>query len=168
MASAFILMVMTAVQVLLRNFTTLSIPGVVELTEFAMVLIIFLSMGFLQSLKGHIRVEIFLDLFPRRVAHGFSFVAYLLSAVIIAIMFYAGIEAFENMRTSGQLTSIMRLVVWPFYAVASFGILLYAITLFVDSLIELIAMFGPEEAKGALGSSLQKAAEQAVNEAKEG
>ena len=145
MAAAFVLMIITALQVLLRNFTTLSIPGILELTELSLVLVVFLSIAYLQSAKGHIRVEIFLDLLPRRIRLILSFITYLLSFVIIGIMLYAGVDQVSSIYNLGQRTSNLQIIIWPFYLVVCVGLALYALTLLLDGLIEIVSVFKPDE-----------------------
>jgi TRAP-type C4-dicarboxylate transport system permease small subunit len=133
----FFLMCMTSIHVLLRKFTPWSIPGSIELTELSLVVIVFCAVGYLQSQNGHVRVDMFVGMLPKRAQHFISFVILLLSAVTLVGMFYAALLQITAQLNSGLATSVLRIPIWPFVIISCIGILLYAVSLFGHALNEL-------------------------------
>ena len=138
--ATFFLMVLTAAQVLLRNFTSLSIRGNIELTETGLILIVFCSIAYLQTHNGHIRVDLFINKLPERAKHFVNFIGMLFGTVIVSIMFYASLTQVESIRNFGQRTTNLLIPLWPFVAVMCAGMLLYALTLLFGAVIELKAL----------------------------
>jgi len=135
----FFLMCMTSIHVLLRKFTQhWSVPGSIELTELSLVVIVFCAVGYLQSQDGHVRVNMFVGMLPKRAQHFISFVILLLSAATLVGMFYAALLQITAQFNSGLATSVLRIPIWPFVIVSCIGILLYAVSLFGHALGELV------------------------------
>ena len=62
-----VMMVLTAVDVVLRYFFDRPVAGSFELTEYMMVIAISLTLAYCAIMKGHVRVEVIVSLLPQRV-----------------------------------------------------------------------------------------------------
>jgi TRAP-type C4-dicarboxylate transport system permease small subunit len=137
--ACFFLMVMTAVHVILRKFSTISIPGAMELTELSLVVIVFCAIGYLQSQNGHVRVDMFVNKFPVRARQFVSFVILLASAVTLYIMFYAGILQVQSQLSMMTKTTVLLIPIWPFVVIMTIGLIFYALSLTVHAFQSLVA-----------------------------
>ena len=117
----FAMMLMTTADVGGRYLFGTPIAGVFELTEFMVVCVVFLSLGYTQSGKGHIEVDLFVGRFPPPVQRVVSVVNSLVTLVVtglIAGMSFA--RAFEVMRLN-ESSGTLSIPVYPFLFVVSLG-----------------------------------------------
>jgi TRAP-type C4-dicarboxylate transport system permease small subunit len=145
MGSTFFLMCMTALHVILRKFTKLSVPGAMELTELSLVVIVFFAVAYLQTQGGHVRVDMLINKFPKRVQSFLEFVILLLSAVALFLMFYAAVLQVQSQFISTQATNVLLIPIWPFVIVMAIGLVLYAISILLQAITFLIAGIKGEE-----------------------
>ena len=138
MWATFFLMAMTSVHVILRKISIYSVPGAMELTELSLVVIVFFSIGYLQSQNGHVRVSMFVDMFPLRARKIIEFVVLLASAVVLFVMFYAGMLQVQSQLGTGIKTNVLLIPLWPFVIVMTIGLVLYALSLSVHAALALI------------------------------
>lgn len=136
MAMTFILMCITTVDVVMRKVSTSSILGSYEMTEMGLVLIIALAVPYLQVAKGHVRVDIFVNKFPKRLQLFVDGLTLLASSVVMAIMVYALYLQAGSYVVSGANTSVIHIPYAPFVYSMVVGYGLYTILLFIDGIIE--------------------------------
>jgi TRAP-type C4-dicarboxylate transport system permease small subunit len=120
-AILFAMMLMTTADVGGRYLFGMPIAGVFEVTEFMMVCVVFLALGYTQSGKGHIEVDLFVGRLPEPLQRAVSLANSLVTFVVMALVAWMSFErAFEVMRlneTSGTLS----IPVYPFLFVVSLG-----------------------------------------------
>lgn len=81
-----VLMLGTAIDVVARGLTGQSVPGLFEMSELSMVMVVFLGLGWTLRDDAHIRVTMLTDRFAaprRRWAEGFSWIA---AALVFAML----------------------------------------------------------------------------------
>ena len=126
-----LLMVYTVLDVILRYVFNRPFSGSLELTEFAMSMIVFLGIAYCGWLGGHVAV----DIFERPLDHPrLRFVPVLLtfiSAVLFAAI--AWLTAAEALTSMHRISNMMRWPHWPFQLTVAFGSAMYAIVLVVQS-----------------------------------
>ncbi len=125
------LMVYTVLDVVLRYGFNKPFSGSLEITEFAMSVIVFLGIAYCGWLGGHVAVDIFerpLD-DPR-----LRFVPVLLTLIsallFVAIAWLSAVEALTSMH---RVSNMMRWPHWPFQLTVAFGSAMYAIVLFIQT-----------------------------------
>jgi TRAP-type C4-dicarboxylate transport system permease small subunit len=109
-----------------------------ELTELSLVVIVFFSIGYLQSQNGHIRVDMFVNMFPIRVRNIINFILLLAAAAMLYIMFIAGIMQIQSQLVSGIKTNVLMIPLWPFVIVMTIGMILYAFSLTIQAIEALV------------------------------
>ncbi|MDR1572633.1 MAG: TRAP transporter small permease [Clostridiales Family XIII bacterium] len=138
MASMAIILAVTfmiAIDVALRFLTEdKAILGTYELTEVAMVAIIFLSMAITQIEKGHIRVEMFVEILPPRVKSFINALISLITTAVAGIVFYTSVLAAIEGGTSGKSTSVLHVPIFPFTWIMALGMLALTIVLLLDAI----------------------------------
>ncbi|TQR12279.1 TRAP transporter small permease [Psychrobacillus soli] len=95
-----IMMTLTTFDALSRHFFSKSITGAYEVTEmYLMVMLVFLSMSYVQKVDGHIRLDIIFERLSKRVQDILNIIFYLLAA---AMMFFIGYQGFNMTLTAMQ------------------------------------------------------------------
>jgi len=98
-AALFLMMLLTTVDVGGRYLFQAPIMGVYELTEFMMVCVVFFSLAYTQSRKGHVEVDILVGRFPKRVQEALTIVNYIVSILVFApILGAINEEDIENLE----------------------------------------------------------------------
>ena len=126
------MMVLTTFDVVTRYFFNTPIIGVVEITEFMMVGLIFLSLAFAQKLKGHVAVDILVSRFQKKHQHLFNILNYLVSMIfLILIAWMSGGRGFETFHEN-QVSGDLGIPVYPFYFLLTIGCAAMALELLKD------------------------------------
>lgn len=134
-AGTVILVITTTTDVLARQFTNESIPGMLEFNQSMLVWIVFLGMGYTQKVGAQVRMTLVTDRVPDRVARGMRIAAYVLSFLIITWMAYqSGLRAFDAFDVNETRQGLLRWPVAPWRAVLFVGLVALAIQLLRDLL----------------------------------
>ncbi len=145
MAVVFILMCITTADVVLRKVSTLSVLGSAEMTEMGMVMLIFFAVAFLQTKKGHVRVDMLVNKFPPKVAYLVDGIVLAIGTVLIALMSCAGFIQMMKQFTTGTTTMVLHMPLFPFYLCMGIGLVLFAVTLATDSIVSFMKAGGYQE-----------------------
>lgn len=127
-----VLTVFTVLDVVLRYFFNSPMRGSLEFTEYAMALIVFLSLAWCGATGGHIAV----DLLDRWLDTPRFFWLPALVALIGALLFavIAWRMTVETVLGWNQIGNMLRWPHWPFKLVAAFGALMFSLATFVQCL----------------------------------
>lgn len=111
--STIVMMLGISTDVAYRNLAGESIPGVLELSETALVATIFFGLAYAGTSNAHVAVDLLTSRLPEAAARVCLLVAWLLACVILGWLAYA---TFERAMTSfGQNETRMGLVNWPLW-----------------------------------------------------
>lgn len=142
-AILLLLMLFTVLDVAMRYFFNAPFRGSLEATEFAMALIVFLSLAYCGWSGGHIAV----DLFERWLQAPALRLLPAAMAFIGAGLF--GLIAWQMVIETGhswsQVSNMLRMTYWPFKMVAALGSALFALVLFIQG-VQAIQGLGREKA----------------------
>lgn len=130
----FLVMLMLVLDVLLHLFTTSRVLGNYEITEMGMTLFIFFGIAYTQTQKGHVRVEMFVDMLPKRFKKFVDGIVTLITAVVTAAMTY---QAFIQAGTYAKMstgTAVLKLPYAPFGYIMAIGFLLFTLALLLDAI----------------------------------
>ena len=134
--SIFFMMAITTIDVILRKTGTgYSVRGSYELTEMAMVLIVFLAIPTSQLTNGHIRISMLVDFLPGRARYFFESLVVLAEGVFICFMAigaYQKCQSLSNVRTT---TDVLRIPQLPFAVMMSVGLSLFAVVLVLNAVM---------------------------------
>ena len=130
MWTVFFLMFLTTIHAILRKFTLLGgIRDALPITELAMVVLVFCGFAYMQSQKGHVRVDFLVNRLPRGLSKLLEIVTLFIGSGIIWVMFYASITNIIPTYAKGASTMLLKIPFWPFMIVISVGLFFYALTL---------------------------------------
>lgn len=125
-----------------RSFFNRPLYGTLELNMLLMSAIVFLSLAWAQSQKGHVRVELLLTRTNPKIQNVLNLFAWTLAFLLFALITIGGMEeAFRSMEFGENLWGAGKMPLWPGKMVAAFGAGLLCIQLLLDMGIEIISLF---------------------------
>ncbi|MCM3569013.1 TRAP transporter small permease [Neobacillus mesonae] len=128
-AAVAVMMLLTTLDALSRYIFSKSITGAYEITEmYLMVILVFLSMSYVQKVDGHIRLDILFERFPKRMQDVLNIVYNLLAAAFMFFIGYQGynmtINAFQNNLIASGLLNFPLWLSYIWIPVGSFLIMI--------------------------------------------
>ena len=128
----FGMMFLTVLDVAMRYIFRAPLLGVHEISEFLMVAIVFLSLGYTQAQEGHVAVDIFVSRLSKRAQLIIEFFNHGITLILLLLMAWettlTGVELMETMEVSGTLP----IPVFPFVFIVSLGCLAMGVELVRD------------------------------------
>ncbi len=129
----------TAADVIVRQVTGSSIPGVVEYSEVLLVALVFLGLAYAQRVKAHIGVDIVTDRLRPRVSHVVRAVGLVLAILVLAWMTYetamVAVHAFEVREYRFGLVQVP---IWPVRIVVPVGLAVLILELVLSTYDEIV------------------------------
>lgn len=127
-----LMMFVTVADVFLRFSFNRPIPGVFELTRYALAVIVFTSLGWSQMHKVHIAIDLFvsrISAFWQNIIDVFN---YLLASITFILSFWQMIIYTGRLYSSNLVTTVLRVHVYPWVLVSAIGVLFFALVLVWD------------------------------------
>lgn len=125
------LTLLTVVDVVLRYFFNAPFRGSLEATEYAMALIVFLSLAWCGAAGGHIAVDLLDRWLDRPSLRWLPGLISLTGAVLFAVVAWQlAVEAFIGFK---QVSNMLRWPHWPFKLGAAFGALCFSLVMFRET-----------------------------------
>ncbi len=140
--AVFIMMIPITADVLLRFFANGALPGVIEIEEILMLLMVFAGLGWAKIEGGHIRVDLLYDHFPIWLKNDLAFFHTSLMGTFSLVMTFFMFESTIDKYTAMEMTPDLFLPYWPFFLVASLGSLVLCLCILkqtMDALLDIIA-----------------------------
>lgn len=134
--AVFFIMLITTVDVILRKVSNYSILGSYELTELAMVVMVFFGIASYQVKNGHIRVDFIINNLPEHARLYIEAIALLAEAAMVCALTWAGVKSVTQILSRGTSTGILHIVQWPFYLIMTIGLALFLVMLTFDMIIK--------------------------------
>lgn len=138
MGVTFILMIVTAIDTILRKTSNMALLGSLEITEMGMVILIFFGIASNQVAKGHVSVDMFVDMFPPKMRYISDTVVLIIEAAVMGLMTYSGYLLTLSYIDKDLVTEVLGIPVWPFAILMTIGLLLFTAMLLIDGIISAI------------------------------
>ena len=148
MAVTFILMFITTVDVVLRKVSNISVRGSYEMTEMGMVILIFFGIAALQVARGHVRVDMFAEKFPRTFRIILESIVLVVEAAVMGMMTYCGVLKFLSDFERELGTAVLGIPTWPFAVLMTLGLFLFTVLLLIDAIICALSLSKPDADDG--------------------
>ncbi len=133
-AALFAMMGLTVVDVVGRYVFNSPILGAFELTSFLVSIMIYSFLGYAQSQKSHVTVDILVNAFPQKAQSIVKLFNYIVGLIIMILFSWKGIEkAIEAMET-GDSPMNLPIPIYPFVFFLAFGCAIVCIEFIRDIL----------------------------------
>ena len=133
-----IMVFLSTADVVLRYIFNSPIPSIVELEVMLLVVLVYLGLPYLQSMRAHIRLEIlsnYLSLIAQEVLVIFGHTVCLVPFVIIA--WQGGLQAYKSLITGEFAPGIIHYPLWPAKSALAIGALFFSLRLMSDIIVDL-------------------------------
>ena len=136
MAVCFVMVFVVAIDVILRKLSgqRASIPGSNEFSAYFLIVVTMLSIPMLQIKKGHVWVNMFVDMFPKKFRSFWLGIIHAIEALVVAGFGYACVLHAMDLMKSGRVTDVLGLPFWPFALVCAIGFVEMFALLVVDTI----------------------------------
>lgn len=132
--------------VTLRFFLNRPIQGTYETGEFMMIFVVYLSVAYVQSEKGHIKIEIFTGNLNQMWKTLLDVFGNMVGLIIFTFATWScGMAAWEAWSTGDYTMGLIQFPYWPFKSVLTFGLALLCLRLMVDIYRDVIILIGKDE-----------------------
>jgi len=132
------MMFLTFADVTVRAVWDRPVSGSLELSSYMLAVFVLLGVAYTHQVRGHVRVEMLLQLLPKRIQAFLDVVTTGLSMFIIAIL---AMEGFKAGMSETAVSDMLRVPQWPFkslVAVAGFMLFLELLFDFFDNVARLV------------------------------
>ena len=136
-----VMMLMNVVDVIIGYLFSKHILGAYELTQRLLMCAVFTAFAYGQSKKTHINMTIVIAKFPRAVRFVIFTVMSILSVLAAGAMTYAaGVQTGVAIST-GYMTEVLYIPLWPFYVVETVAMAIFTLALIYDTVLYVVAIF---------------------------
>jgi TRAP-type transport system small permease protein len=151
------LMLLTVAHVIGRYVFDFPMLGVVEVSGLMVIALVFFAAPYDFYIDRHIAVDVIVRRLPAKGALIVNCLTYFVTLVVVTLAFIWTIKTGQKQSTSGAITDILRIPLYPFYFVVAFGWLLSLISI----LARLVRFFvDPEACESPQAQPADKAVEQ--------
>ena len=138
-----ILMMIITIDVILRIFFNSPIRGVNELAEYSLLILIFMTISFVQSLKVNISVDILFSKFPRGLQSILDLLTNLLCLVIAVLMLRQSFIFNNYLANSNARSMILKLPLSPIQFVMVIGLAMLSVVFLIQIINSVIKVLKP-------------------------
>jgi len=134
---------------LMRKTLNQPIQGTYEITESALVLMVFLSLAYTQCRRGHIRVTLLTRHLPMRLQHWLYVTVLMIGCLFFAWCSYASFgDAAQSYAIGEQEWGLIRFPLWPIRISIFIGVLLLSLQYLLDAIRHVFVTAGQLAALG--------------------
>ena len=133
----FAMMCLTVYDVVGRYVFNSPTLGAFEMTEFLVLTMVFSFLGYAQSQKAHVTVDILVERFPKKARDLIDIFNYLVSLAVVAIVAWMGFEKALEAFHTGRKPLNLAIPNYPFVFFLSFGCAIFCIEFIRDILKKL-------------------------------
>ncbi len=137
----FSLMCLVVADVLGRKLFNSPIQGAIEVTELTLVVMVYLSVAYVQGRREHIRLELFSSRLSERGVRWLNMLSLVIALVIsLIITWRVGFFAWESWITDDHTMGLVEIPIWPSKFAVFFGFVLLSFRLVIDIVGALIGV----------------------------
>ena len=136
-----LIILLTVADVILRKVANAPIVGGYEIIQYLLLVSVFASFAYCQTLRGHIQVTMFLRVFPKRVVFLLYALGGLLSTVVMLAVSYAAAQQAIYAMEKGFLSDTLHFVTYPFIWLECICMAVFGLTCLLDVIYSVAALF---------------------------
>jgi len=125
-------MFMTVTDIFLRNIFMIFLPGVFELTQFLLCMIVFCAAAYAQDNGAHVCIDVIYGVLPRVGKWVISLVSSIFFLAINIVMTYFVFQLALAQIERGDFTSSLEIPWWTVSMLASVGMFLFTLSVVCD------------------------------------
>lgn len=133
-----VMMLLSTADVIGRYFLNSPIPGTLELSGFMLVIVVFFGAAHTQVVKSHVTVDLLLSWLPQKVRPFFSVMSYFIGLSLFSLIAWRTVLSAGFKMQGNEVSSILRIPIWPFMGVVAAGSALLALVLLIDLVKSLV------------------------------
>ena len=142
-----VMMLMNVVDVVIGYLFQTHVLGAYELTQRLLMCAVFTAFAYGQSKKSHINMTIVIVHFPRPLRFTLFTIMSILSVLAAGAMTYAAAVQTGVAVSTGYMTEVLYIPLWPFYVIETAAMALVTLALIYDTILSAIAIFREDYAK---------------------
>lgn len=127
----FLTMFVTTIDVAGRFFR-IPFTGTMEISELALAVMVFLGWAFTQAEKGHIFIDIFFNILPKRLRNILDVMNPLLGIALLSLVAWQSVKYAMDTKISLIRTDNLGIPVWPFQFMIFIGAITFCLQLIFD------------------------------------
>lgn len=124
---------LTVVDVGLRKFANAPIFGAQNISELALLVVVFFAMAYCGQTKGHVAVDLIGSAAGPKTLRVFDFIVNAVGAVMFVILTWRAVLAAIHAWDTNRISNLLAIPHWPFYCVIALGSGLYAIVQIIEA-----------------------------------
>lgn len=129
------LMILTVIDVVGRYLFNRPIRGTFELAEFALVLIVFLALGYAQHNEDHVVIDLLYTRFPKAIQSVVYLLSTVISLAVISLMAWRLYLYSGRMAAGNYTTAVLRIPLSPLVLMSAFGAVCFILAI-ISSIIK--------------------------------
>ena len=127
------MMLLVVADVLGRKLFNAPIQGAIEVTELTLVVMVYLSVAYVQGRREHIRLELFSSRLSGRALRRLELFSLAVALVIcLVITWRIGLFAWESWSTGDHTMGLVEIPIWPSKVAVFFGFVVLSLRLAID------------------------------------
>lgn len=141
------IMIVIAVDVFLRKVFNQAIVGSYEIVQYTLLVVVFASFAYTQTKKMHVRVTLFLNIFPWRIHTLLNGLWELLCAGVAGVVGYSAFVQAAYLLKKNWASDVLRFPIAPFYYFEGILMFVFALAILVDAVRYFYAVTNKEYAE---------------------
>ena len=141
-----VMMAIMFVDSMLGLFANYRITGIYELVQCLLLVVVFTSWAYTQTVHGHIHVTMFINMFPQKLRFFCFAVTSFISVATMAFGTYGVYRGIGEKMASKEITATLMIPIWPLFVIECVVFAMFTLVLLGDAVKSAIAMFDKEMA----------------------
>ena len=126
-----VMMLLTVLDVAGRYIFGIPVKGTIELSEYFMVFVGCLGLGWCALRDGQAKVDLVVQNFSDRVRGLFGLITHILGLVIFSLIAWQGLMESNVMLTTKRTSDVLEIPFFPFYLLLAFGFFMLCLTIVI-------------------------------------
>ena len=143
--SLFVIMCLTTADVVGRYIFNRPITGVFELTEYLVLILIFSFIGYTQSQKSHVAVDLLMGKVPEKIKVLIDIGNHVACLILMILITWMGVEKAFDLRAVGEASPNLQIPAYPFAFFLVLGCVVMCIELLRDIIGFIADRYGGEK-----------------------
>ncbi len=123
------MMLLSSIDVVLRKFCSITVPGTAEISSLLLALFVLLGLSYTHQRRGHVRISFFVKRLPAALQPVTELLTGLLVAIILLLLVAGG---WQVVLAERAVTDMLRLPLAPFRMVLVVGCLSFFLEVLID------------------------------------